>query len=250
MDARLTLFEDGALHVTHDESVRAHRAQAWKIVVAIDGELELRTRRGAGTARVLVVPPFVEQSIERRGLTVAYFAEPGSALAPFALGIDDVTSVAGRDAEGLVAIGRDTARSRPDEARDATSAAFARLALPAARPVDRRVTRALVDVAAAPDRSIAEIAAGVGLSDVRLRHLVRDATHLSLRTHRLWHRTMRGVEGMLAGLSPARAAAAAGFADQPHFTRAFTGFFGRTPSSLRTYATILAPWIRRDLRGG
>ena len=77
------------------------------------------------------------------------------------------------------------------------------------------------------------VAADVGLTPARLRVVARSEVGVSLRQLRLWSRLMRAME-WLPGASTALAGTLAGFADQPHFTRAARRMLGWTPGQLRS----------------
>jgi AraC-like DNA-binding protein len=123
---------------------------------------------------------------------------------------------------------------------------FAQLALPAAAPLDTRVAATLEAVAREPALALPALAKRVCLSPERLRHLVVEQTGSSLRSLRLFQRTLLAVEQLLRGHGPAQAAAFAGFADHAHFTRSFVRTFGRTPSSVPTLARLWSPWAERE----
>jgi len=244
MTPRLSLFTAGAAHHGHAEQVAMHRSQAWKIIVGLDTPIGFTTPGGAGRGRVVVVPPYVAQSMCHPGHAVMFLAEPGSARAPFALGARAIELVTGRAADRLVAIAREAAALDHADDPAATTAAFDELGL-AGPPIDRRVRRALDALARRPDLAISEVAAALHLSDVHLRHLAHRGTGMPLRSHRLWHRMLHGLTEVMRGAELARAAATAGFADQPHFGRAVRAFLGRTPSSIAA-ARVLAPWALRE----
>jgi AraC-like DNA-binding protein len=75
------------------------------------------------------------------------------------------------------------------------------------------------------------LAADVGMSPSRLRSLAREEIGVPLTQLRLWSRLARAISWLPYGPTAA-AAAAAGFADQAHFTRTARRFLGRTPGGL------------------
>lgn len=81
--------------------------------------------------------------------------------------------------------------------------------------------------------SLADVAAHVGLSPGRARHLFVEQTGLPFRTYLLWLRLMRAVELFSAGSSLTGAAHGAGFSDSSHFSRTFRRMFGIAADSLR-----------------
>lgn len=104
-----------------------------------------------------------------------------------------------------------------------------------AQALDPRVTKILAWVAARLDQalSLRDVAALLGLSPGRTRHLFVQQTGLSFRTYVLWLRLERAVELFGAGASLTQAAHGAGFADSAHLSRTFRRMFGISAASLR-----------------
>lgn len=244
MSARLTLVRDGAIHVSRSESVALHETPAYKLVVGIDADVRVRTRRGAASSRVVLVPPNVAQAMGSEGTLVAFFAEPGSMLAGHAPNASEVEHVRGARAEALGRIARSIALGRAEHDADGLEEAF-RAAQIARVRVDARAQAALHRVVTDPELDVVSLARTLRLSPERLRHLVRAETGRSLRTHRLWHRTLEGVERLLSGVSIGRAAVDSGFSDHAHFTRSFVRFLGRTPSSIHGETRVLSSYTAR-----
>jgi AraC-like DNA-binding protein len=76
------------------------------------------------------------------------------------------------------------------------------------------------------------LAAEVGISPSRLRSMAHEDIGVPLTQLRLWSRLARAIAWLPYGPTAAAAAAAAGFADQAHFTRTAQRFLGRTPGDL------------------
>jgi len=101
-------------------------------------------------------------------------------------------------------------------------------------PVPSRAVSALAIGAVATVSQAAQLA---GLSTRHLERLARSWTGLGPRELLKLARFRRGVQ-LLAGearISLARIAAAAGYADQPHFNREFRRFSGVTPGQFRNH---------------
>jgi len=77
-----------------------------------------------------------------------------------------------------------------------------------------------------------ELAAMVGLSGSRLRHLLREHLGVPLVRLRWWFQMMRAARVIQRGGNLSRAAHDAGFSDSAHFTRTFRRMFGFAPSRL------------------
>lgn len=108
----------------------------------------------------------------------------------------------------------------------------------APREVDASVVAARDRLAAGdlPPASLQDLATLAGLSRYQVLRRFEKAYGLPPHAWRLQHRTEQA-RGLIArGLTLADAAAAAGFADQSHLTRAFVRQFGFTPGAWRAAA--------------
>lgn len=231
----VTFSLDRLIHVSEGESVHPHASLAYKIVVGLDAPISLEFAGQRQYVQAVLIPPGVEHGIRALGLSVGAFLRAGLATTPFAMRLQEPRILEARDASWL----RDLAAERLLAADFSSHASFVDTAFRqlhgdgAAERLDRRVANALESLRATPDLPLARLSGRAGLSGERLRHLVAEQTGYALRSHRLWARTLRGVQGLLAGQSAAAAAASAGFSDQAHFSRSFRRAFGRSPSSVR-----------------
>ncbi|MEI5101147.1 helix-turn-helix domain-containing protein [Streptomyces sp. PmtG] len=198
-------------------AVTRHRHPAWKAVLPLSGGVRVGAAVGAG---VLVPPQYAHTCAAPAGY-VAVFLEPWCLRA-------DPSGPTWLE-ERAVARLLDVWRARPDadELRRETAAVAG---APAA--VDPRAVHAVR--ASGRARRLADVAADVGLSPVRLRALVRAEIGVPLAVARRWRRLRIAVDALLTGEAAlADAAVAAGFADQAHLTRTVRALAGRTPGSLR-----------------
>jgi AraC-like DNA-binding protein len=97
---------------------------------------------------------------------------------------------------------------------------------------DRRVRRVLDELRADLGATPGELAARVGLSGSRLRHLLREHLGVPLVRLRWWFQMRRAARVIERGGDLSRAAHEAGFSDSAHFTRTFRRMFGFAPSRL------------------
>lgn len=99
--------------------------------------------------------------------------------------------------------------------------------------LDQRLAQILDDLARDPGaQMIGEAAARYGVSEARLRALVRTQFGVPLSTWLIWRKLERSARELAVGASFAEAALAGGFSDQAHFTRAMRRMFGLTPTSV------------------
>jgi AraC-like DNA-binding protein len=110
------------------------------------------------------------------------------------------------------------------------------------RPIDSRLAFVVEGLAAADRLDL--LAAEVGISPSRLRSIVHEEIGVPLTQLRLWSRLARAILWLPYGPTAA-AAAAAGFADQAHFTRTARRFLGRTPGELSLQSLARRPPNRR-----
>jgi AraC-like DNA-binding protein len=239
-----------ALHLGESECVRTHATPAYKLVIGLDAPVQFQLGARTGSATALLVPPGVEHALRTEGRALGLFLEAGGPLAPFVRGARSIVLPSAALQQRLHQIAqRETERTGPHEAL-LIDELFAQLALPATASADARVAATLAAISRQPDLSLPGLAKRVQLSPERLRHLVVAQTGSSLRSLRLFQRTLLAVEQLLRGHGLATAAALAGFADQAHFTRSFVRSFGRTPSSVPTLARLWSPWAERESSAG
>lgn len=77
---------------------------------------------------------------------------------------------------------------------------------------------------------LAQVAAPLGLSSERFRHVFTAGVGLPFSRYVLWRRVRLGVLALSAGQNATAAAHTAGFADLPHFARSLKALFGITAS--------------------
>ncbi|WP_316766851.1 helix-turn-helix domain-containing protein [Streptomyces sasae] len=214
-----TMFaESGAFRV------RPHRHPAWKIVLALGGGVEVgydgnRTLTAAG----VIVPPQLAHTCAVSSAYVALFLDPWE----LALGTDP-TRLNETAAHRMLAALDHPGRGADLDAARAELAALAG----AGAPLDSRVAHAVREITRpGSTATIGAVAAQVGLSQPRLRTLVRDWVGIPLPRLRLWAK-LRTAMTELPAESAAAAAAFAGFADQAHLTRTARTLAGRTPSEI------------------
>lgn len=242
---RVTVFRQRALHVAVDSGVKMHATQAHKIVIALDAPLHVEHAGRTFETRACWVGPHATQAMGARGRVVALFVEPGAFGTAHRLGVPEIRELSARELDAATAVASRIAEHDGSADAAAVDELLGVLVRDRSPSLDTRVHRALELVARDAGIDACAVARDVGLSQERLRHVVAESTGLSLRAHRLWHRTLDAVERLAAGQPLARVAADAGFADHAHLTRSFARFFGRAPSSLDEPIRVVAPYVER-----
>ncbi len=220
-----TLFAE-----TRAFSVTRHRHPAWKVVLPIDGHVEVGTDGARVTsADGVLVPPQLAHTCAASASYVALFIDPW-ALRP-ELGLTRLDATTARRIRAALGPG-----GLPGAGADLAAAAAELTARTGAgHPLDPRVAHAIRESTRADAHSAARIgavAADAGLSPPRLRALVRTAVGIPLVRLRQWSR-LRVAVAALPGESVAAAAAVAGFADQAHLARTARALLGRAPASVK-----------------
>lgn len=207
----VTMFaESDAFRVTE------HRHPAWKIVLPLGGRVAVNGTVADGGA---VVPPQLTHACDVTSGYIALFLDPWE-LAP------------GASFLGHAAAGRVMAALGPSHDLAAARAELVRVRGGGEPPEPRvaRAVRALTDA-----DQIGTLAAGLSISAPRLRSLVRTQVGIPLARLRQWTRLRAALAELPANGTAAATAAAAGFADQAHFTRTARALLGRTPSEVLTH---------------
>jgi AraC-like DNA-binding protein len=227
-----------------------HSHHAVQVTLSLRGDFTLEARdrqvtEAAAADGAAAVAPDTEHAFEGEGLVAHLFVDPegrpGRALLralfsgepplvtipPPRLGGLPARLLAGFDAPArtdasLIELGRALlAQLAPGSERDERPEARVRkMSAWAAERLDTPV-------------SLVDVAAHVGLSTGRARHLFVEQTGLPFRTYLLWLRLMRAVELFSAGSSLTDAAHGAGFSDSSHLSRTFRRMFGIAADSLR-----------------
>ncbi|MEO6775612.1 MAG: AraC family transcriptional regulator [Kofleriaceae bacterium] len=223
-----------------------HSHHAVQVTLALEGSFTLEGRETHARAVVAAaVAPDVEHMFEAHGDAVAHlFVDPdghaGRELHRALLSTGEVALITsphlGKLREQLHAALR--ARGRTDAPFIELGRSLLAQLAPGSERDERpevRVRRMSAWAAARLETpvSLEDVAAHVGLSPGRARHLFVDQTGLPFRTYLLWLRLMRAVELFSAGSSLTSAAHGAGFSDSSHFSRTFRRMFGIAADSLR-----------------
>ncbi len=249
-ESAVFLWADRALFIGDRSVTAVHSHHALELCMALDEQgLRVRSPGGAdleGACGVLIRPNARHQlSIPGPKVAVLY-VDPFSTIAPglhARLGAQDLMAVSAvashRDALlGLLRHGCTLA-----SAEAVCTCVLAELVSPQ-RPqvIDWRVRKAvdlLVASLEAPP-PLARVAAAVGLSPTRLRHVFRAQVGLPMRRYLLWMRLRSALQHALEGASMTEAAFAAGFADAAHFTRTCHRMFGLPPTAFAPVDAVFA----------
>jgi AraC-like DNA-binding protein len=230
------------VYVGPGASAVAHRHDAIQLVWSPDRPVVLGTDHGPVRTRAALVPSRASHSIDAAG-------------SPMAIVLVEPTGGLGRELDDMARTSPDltgarTARRALPATTDATSVVdWARSLIasivgdaPSARTKDVRAE--LLDAARYIDAQLGQVprlddvAAHVGLSPRQLRRSFADEIGMHYRRYVLWRRLRCALLHVRDGDDLTVAAAAAGFADSPHFSRTFRDTFGLTPSEILPLLTV------------
>jgi len=221
-----------------------HSHHAMHFVLAVDGELRVRTShrgRWITTAGVLTAPDTLHAIDPGGADQVIIFFDPESDLggllrpalsgrfrwtsseerAELVLGIKDPQSFASADAHEWVR-------------RAATTLGVTlQQSGPSLHPAVRKLLARLRMSGLEDDTSLEGLAGAMGLSPSRLMHVFTESVGIPLRPYLTWLRVQRAACAILADASVTEAAQVAGFADAAHLSRTFKRRLGFPPSALR-----------------
>lgn len=246
------VWTDRALFVGDRSETSLHSHHATELCIALDDlGIDMSTPDGpdlrgvegamvrAGTAHQLAIP----------GPKVAVlYLDPQSGVATSLhdwLGDADIKPLppelmrAQRPAFRAFLESRDSGLPEAESACGALIASFADEApLPS---MHWRVRRAMGQLDARLDDppSLEELAAGIGISPSRLRHMFKEQAGLPISRYVLWMRLRTALLRALEGSSMTESAQQAGFSDAAHFTRTCRQMFGLPPTAFTPVDTVL-----------
>lgn len=231
-----------ALYLGPAGDTTAHAHHAVQVAIALD--MPFRLRHGGEEFRewegVVVAPDVPHQLDGGWGDLVLFYAEPESPDGRRWLGthgdpvrpLSASTISAARNAAKRVAI--QAASPASFQVVYAELMESVGLAPELAATTDRRVVRAVRDLRKNLGRrtAMSELAAAVGLSPSRFRHVFRREVGMSAQSYIVWLRINEACAALARGESLSDAAYQGGFSDAAHFTRTFRRTFGLAPSQL------------------
>jgi len=235
------LWDGGFFAIGRSEGVvPPHAHHAIQIVVAIEGTVGIRGKRGDWRmGNGVVVRPDVVHAYNANGaLGAMIFVDPESLEGVWLRSSlrDEITLV---PPSRLASCAGELRRfiEQPLESLEVAALIKHRVhalcaGAPPSRRLDARVTRVLAAIREADDlrMSIEDAAAMVFLSPSRFAHLFKQQVGLPFRRYMLWRKLARAVLMIGRERTISTAAHEADFADAAHLTRTFYQMFGIPPS--------------------
>lgn len=224
-DGKFAFGEAFAVYVGAPDENDLHEHAAYQIVLGHDEDVSIVDENGVthrGSA--FIIRPMTPHALQDGGnLTIVYLDPQASQALKLAEHLD---------AEDLAVL--DVSRlpfEFPSDPEDLINA-FQGVTSASADTLDPRLAAALSRLREEPGHvSITQAAAHSGISESRLRVLVRQQFGVPLSTWLIWRKLEAAAKALARGETLAEAAYSGGFADQAHFSRAMRRMLGITPNT-------------------
>lgn len=224
-----------------------HAHHAMQLSMGLSAPLELKSGAAGDWADYsgALVQSDAPHAFRATGKTIAHiFCEPESAVGrrlAQRFGEAGIAVLPAAEVSELAAALRaayDAAAPDEDLEQIALDGLFGLVGAPAAAPTDSRVAQAIAIIRErlAEQLTLHDIAALVGLSPGRFRHLFATEAGIPFRVFLLWARLNRALELGFGGTPWTEAAHLTRFADSAHLSRTCRRMYGIAPSSIRPEA--------------
>jgi AraC-like DNA-binding protein len=239
----LFLLPSIAIQVSKGSGTSLHSHTAAQIVVALSGQLQIRTSPKVAyyTCDAVLIPPNVNHHIIGSGSVeiMIWFDPATKAARAIRLFSSSELIPLSRSEINLLRSKLLELSSRLQTCSDAVklSQTITQAILPkyeTVKPIDERVALTLTkfqnSALLCQPHPLKYLAQTVNLSEGRLRHLFRQELGVTLQQYWIGHRLLVAIRRFNSCESLTEIAHEAGFADLSHFSRAFRSSFGMTPS--------------------
>lgn len=236
------VWDEQAIFLGQAADASLHESPAIKVCVSIEGSFGLRIREDDTFTnyKSAIIAPGQPHAIDgRHNRMVMLLLAPETALAqPLApifskRGISRLSEDAVEKIRNLFA-DLDDRLNAHENLDDICSEMVAAIGSEFSLPIDSRVAQSIEWIRSSRDQgiSVAEIAAGVELSESRFSHLFTENVRVPVRRYLLWLRLRDAMHLLAQGTSLTEVAHEAGFADSAHLARTFRSLLGIAPSAL------------------
>jgi len=202
-----------------------HKHVAYQLIHSHSGSVEVTNESEKKlAAQTILIPPLVSHSIHTDSPLTLLYLEPHSSLLERLLKTKRHQRITAFDITGF-----------PIELNQKESTLIDSLNSLANKPssnVDHRILLAMQKLDENPGKvSVAKAAKMSGLSESRLRTIVRKQLGISLASWLIWRKLKSAGDELNKGANLIDASIAGGFTDQAHFTRSMKRMFGITPTT-------------------
>ena len=218
------MFGDGWVdYLGATDQNTAHAHSATQLAFGLHAELCIEWARGTTEANRVLIPAGIRHVVQCNHEQVRFiYLAPHNALNRAMLTRFDATSVIALDAEILTSVSASSDFSVIEPTLLSLFAPVPEIVLALTSALKH-----LRDDMNGPG-AISRAAVGVGLSESRLRALVKEQLGVPLSQWLLWRKLERSASAIVSGASLSAAAADGGFADQAHLARTMRRMFGIT----------------------
>jgi|GEM_PF-2237214 len=235
----LTMVDGGCVQLLHGYTVKEHSMYCSRILVPIDGLLEISTsRNGLRSRRPVVVGSDTSVYIHSPGSVVSIHlapdAQPGASVYGFAG--QRAVEASGRLYERLCSIVREGGLLLDDSAAAAGVLSESAACFDAVKPDFTEPVRKVLDLVTTcegGELTVDFMASRIGVKKDSLSSLFKQQLGTTLSRYLLNQRTRRAFSQIATGRDLLSSSTDAGFSDQSHLTRTTRLLSGRTPGQVR-----------------
>lgn len=240
------LTSNGALYIGPTLNSTLHIAHAYKVYLALSGEIDLELEDGShsGAVRSVLVAPDCRHRVIDNGAVIAVCyllpeTEEGRLISR-AAGRRALSALPGGVADRLSSQLLYLFKNgcSPAEAAEMAQLLYASLAPAnsgATEAFDRRVKLIIGYIEETLEErrvTTSELASTVSLSVSRVEHLFKEQVGIPINQYLLWRRLHRALKMFPVGKTLTEVAYEAGFADSAHLSRTFRRMLGIPPSTI------------------
>lgn len=233
------VWDEQAIFLGEAADASIHESPAIKICVALDGSFGLRSYEGDTFTNYTsaIIAPGQSHGIDgRQHRMVMLLLAPETEMAQPLAAIFQAKGITRLNDE-VVATIRDICADFETGIVDGSAIRDGIVRAIAGQnqfSLDERIAQSIEWIRSSRDEgiSVAEIAAGVELSESRFSHLFTENVRVPVRRYLLWLRLRDAMHLLAQGTSLTEVAHEAGFADSAHLTRTFRSLLGIAPSAL------------------
>lgn len=225
----VTFGKTWAAYIGQTADNHPHHHAAIQIIVGIKEPVVVRDSEArTHQAHALLIPPLITHAIDQPTLAVLLYVEPQSMLAKALLAKHPSSEISELADELATFI-------QPTQSPTQWVPTITHHLGLSAPTLDPRLAKAMTLLEEQLGAlSIVDAAKQAGLSESRLRELIRLQVGVPLATWLIWRKLERAARELANGASLTEAAFAGAFSDQAHFANAMRRMFGITPSTAST----------------
>ncbi len=243
------VWDEQAIFLGQAADASLHESPAIKVCIALEHSFALRTHEDDTFTNYesAIIAPGQPHAIDgRHNKMVMLLLAPETKLAQPLAPIFSRKGITRLSAEAVASIRSIFAdfdeRLAANDVEDICQQMVAAIDTGDSLPIDSRVAQSIEWIRSSREKgvTVAEIAAGVELSESRFSHLFTENVRIPVRRYLLWLRLRDAMHLLAQGKSLTETAHEAGFSDSAHLTRTFRSQLGIAPSALTRETKIIS----------